>query len=575
LTAKDIKSIEKGVKRAIKENEVDLPHHLLKNMPSIPDVSRITPLRNDMRNLHLDDKFESNSFQAAQVILTDTAFCHFGLAFHIGSLPDDLRPYLVLFQELLFQSSLAIPGTKMTMRMDYREVAKYVSDAFVSHECGVGFGNSVFSVSYLCQLFTMFITCNPKDWDRAVRFVSQVLLFSEFSNDRIITIGKNLISDIVDTKRDGNSVMSAVANRVVCDPRFVATLGNNELAISIFEQESFLKKVVQDCESGSGHVVDQLNKVRMHLLSDSACLNFIRICVPFSFVSSDLSDKKFESLTHDVLRIWNSELEKNLIPLERKRKLEEAQYHPFPFPRIPYSLYHFDNRFSNSLLVPVAGLTTCYLTQFVPCDLLKSCKDPDYFPTVLLAEILSRTEGPLYTSIRGQGYAYGAYLNCFIWAGQLSFELYRTSEPKLALQSFYHILEELGTEVGFSKICSDYEIQTAQASIAYRWVSSGSTTSAIISTALRTTLQGFRNLKEHGEFVDQLYKVSRSDLKRCYEKYFKLFFTNSRVTVVTAPTGESVKTLKESFMDSSMRKDYQLDFTVYNLQDFGILEPPS
>jgi Zn-dependent M16 (insulinase) family peptidase len=569
MSSKDAAKIERQVKFAVKENEVNLSHPIFANMPSIPDVSKAASIDYEMENISLEE--ENGIFNYAQVVITDTAFCHFGFAIHIGDLPNELRQYLVIFQELLFQSSLSIPGLNGTIRMDYKEVAKYVSEVFVSHECGVGFGNSIFSVSYLGQLFTLFIAANPQDWDRALRFAIQVFLFSEFQNDRILTVAKNLISNIVDIKRDGSSVMSAVSNRIVCDPKHTEILGNNEAAISIFEQELFLKAIVKLCEEDSKEVIIQLEKLRSILLSNFSNLNFFRIATPFKFQIRNRAFRGLNEIATESCRIWNAEFEKfDTGKLGKKRKMLDSKASPFPFPRIPYSLKYFDSEFSKAVIVPVGGLTTCYLTQFVPCDLVKSYKDPDYFPTVLLAEILSRTEGPLYTGIRGQGFAYGAYLNCFIWAGQLSFELYRSSEPKLALECFYDILRELDTPKGLEKYCSDYEIHTAQASIAYRWASYGSTPTSVISTALRTSLHGFKELKEHSLFIQDLYKVTRQDLKRCFEKYFKLFFSDNRVTVLTTPTGDSVNVQQKSFQKNKrlQNKWYKIDFTVYNIKDF-------
>jgi hypothetical protein len=132
--------------------------------------------------------------------------------------------------------------------MEYQQVSKYCSEIFVSQECGVGFGNSLFSLSYLPQVLTVFMTCIPENWDRAVRFLVQTLFFSEFSKDRIVTVAKNLLSNILDIKRDGNSVLGAVSNRVSCSPAMASKLGSNECAISIFHQESFLKKIIKDFE---------------------------------------------------------------------------------------------------------------------------------------------------------------------------------------------------------------------------------------------------------------------------------------------------------------------------------------
>jgi Zn-dependent M16 (insulinase) family peptidase len=297
--------------------------------------------------------------------------------------------------------------------MDYQEVSKYSSSLFVSHECGVGFGNSIFSSSYLSQLLTLFATGQPQDFERMIRFVSQVFLFSVFTKERIVSIAKNLLSSLVDIKRDGNGVLSAVVDRVSMSTKFANRIGSNELAISIFKQEQFLKDVITQCKDGKEeNVIHSLNLLRQTLAKDSANYpSFIRLGVPneFSFLRNGQVSTCSE-IAKKCYSFWNSEFIKfsKKIDGSDKRKSKFNDDHSkkvttFPFPRIAFSFDQMEKEFSSSILVPVAGLSTSYLSQIVPCDLIKAPKHEDYFPALLLAELISKAEGPLYTGIRGQG----------------------------------------------------------------------------------------------------------------------------------------------------------------------------
>jgi Zn-dependent M16 (insulinase) family peptidase len=157
-------------------------------------------------------------------------------------------------------------------------------------------------------------------------------------------------------------------------------------------------------------------------------------------------------------------------------------------------------------------------------------------------------------------------LNCYLWSGQLSFELYRSSEPKKALLLFHDLIRELGTDSGFDRICTLFEIETAQASIAYRFASNQSTASTLISTCLRTSLQGYRDLDDYSSFISQLYKLTREDLKRVYKRYFTQFLSSitEPVTIMTCPAStEGVESLLLSF--SSF-----VAFKEQNLADFAL-----
>lgn len=175
--------IKHDIERVIAENGIDLTDDLIDKMPSIPDVSKAGKINSRMENIALSD----SRFATCQVVHTETSFIHFGIAISIGGLPEKLRKYLVLFQELMFQSHME---TDAGVIMDYKEVSKYASGLFVSHECGVGFGNSLFGVSYLSQVITLFATVGTRDWDKGLRFLIRVVMFTKFSKKRILSLGK-------------------------------------------------------------------------------------------------------------------------------------------------------------------------------------------------------------------------------------------------------------------------------------------------------------------------------------------------------------------------------------------------
>lgn len=51
-----------------------------------------------------------------------------------------------------------------------------------------------------------------------------------------------------------------------------------------------------------------------------------------------------------------------------------------------------------SILCPIKGIESSYLRQMVPCHITK--QHPDYYPVLVLTEVLSGTEGPLWNEIR-------------------------------------------------------------------------------------------------------------------------------------------------------------------------------
>lgn len=132
--------------------------------------------------------------------------------------------------------------------MEYKEVSRYASEVYISHECGVGFGNNLFGASSMTQLLTVYLTSELSDWERMIRFTAQVLMYTTFTKDRVLTIAKNLLSDLVDLKREGESVLSFVTTRVCLNADAASKAGANDLAISPFRQEAFLRRLIATCK---------------------------------------------------------------------------------------------------------------------------------------------------------------------------------------------------------------------------------------------------------------------------------------------------------------------------------------
>ena len=204
------------VEYAVKDNEVNIPESILEKLPCIPDATNVPRLRCDMKNILIEPK--NIPVTMGQLIRTETSFVHLRLGINIANLPDRLRPFLLLFQELLFQSPLVLPGCNgvKTITMDYRNVARYASEILISYEAAVGFGNELWTTNWLSDVFLVNASAMPADWERMVRFVAQVIMFSSFTEERIISIAKNLRSGLSEVKRDGNNVLTLVSSRLYC-----------------------------------------------------------------------------------------------------------------------------------------------------------------------------------------------------------------------------------------------------------------------------------------------------------------------------------------------------------------------
>ena len=290
----------------------------------------------------------------------------------------------------------------------------------------------------------------------------------------------------------------------------------NDLAISVFNQETFLKKIVTLVEEGkSDDIIKNLEEIQKCLLKPLEIIakeaedsksspiykkkeiipGFVQIAMPFDYEQDAI--KEFLGIWDRCYNIYvnHNKNQNKIVSVLDDETCQKVNYNnlfkitpTFPFPRKPFNIQSIDDA-HQSVMVPIAGLCTSFLIQYVESEVLSPIPNEDFYAVTILAELLTRTEGPLYTSIRGNGYAYDGSLCLYLWSGQLAFSLYDSSEPQKATMEFYQIIEEMNTDEGWAKICSDFHIDTAKASVVYKNVSSKSTASGVIYSYLRGALR--------------------------------------------------------------------------------------
>jgi Zn-dependent M16 (insulinase) family peptidase len=256
---------------------------------------------------------------------------------------------------------------------------------------------------------------------------------------------------------------------------------SNDQFISLFRQEEFLKSVVKMSKNDKEFqtVMNEVSSVQQSLLSSIPQVG------GFVQIASGQDSGKLSALESYFISEWKKEF--SVLVKRKKLNIQNQDMRsPFPFPRKPCLLSERDVNFGNAVMVPISGLQTSYLNQIVECDVLGT---EDHYPVVVLSELLSKTEGPLYAAIRGNGYAYGTSLDLFHWTGQLVFDLQDSSEPQRALVCFYEILEKLGTDTGFNEICSLFHLESAKACVSFRIMSQVATAGNVIFSSLRSSLR--------------------------------------------------------------------------------------
>ncbi|KAG0032753.1 hypothetical protein BGZ81_010152 [Podila clonocystis] len=667
------------VTEAVAANKVNMTPEIVAMMPPIADAAKVPTLPMSAHYISsAKSGIDSRPFKLVQVVETNTFFTHVKLCLPLTHLDEDLRPYLVLFQELIFQSSCAIPkfvqdkdGSEEIEfeHLDYQSLVTLVSNTLVSHEAAVGFGNDIFACSWLSELFVLACSAERSKYKEQCQLLLRVLMFTEFTEDRVLTVAKNLATQTVELKRDGADMLAMISTRMTTpvrdyelatkycrkmdmSPRSTTesaqlesptVILGNDMAISAFRQEPFLKRVVQELKQKTDQVpkiLSKLERIKQAMLQsisevvvnskrngNSAAAGFGQIGIPVGFGSEFGETKDPVGLLTEV---WDQELalyqattgysfvnsNGSQINNNKKRKPSEPFHQhqeqpnvrltkeaeeaaaraahmtlddesrtnepaveasglcPFPFPRTPYKPLASSSNGSNyapsSVLIPLESITSSFLVSIVPCDIVYHPDTAteenhlDHYATLLLCEILSRSEGPLYSAIRGNGYAYDASISVYLWTGQMAFEVRDAMDPIKAYDAFLDIIRLMDTDWE-AAVGGQFEMETAQASRAYQTIMERATAGGTLSWVLRGAVRGYQSVEELTKSNNYLYKVGVPDLKRVYHKYFKQFLNGRQglTTVLLTPPSPS-ESIKTHFAQ------YGIDFQEAALQDFEI-----
>ncbi|RKP24410.1 hypothetical protein SYNPS1DRAFT_23501, partial [Syncephalis pseudoplumigaleata] len=545
-------------RRAIDANKVDVPAELIAAMPAPPSVDRVPQLASEFQLRPMDNA--TGPFAAAQLITADTLFTHLQIGLPIAALPQHLRPWLVLFQSLMFESPLTIHGVMADLDistqgddddddgdvLDYREVATGMARDLVSYHASVGYGNQLLGMARLSDYFVLAGSCEHRNYRRMLSWLLGGLTGMQYDRERVSTIMRNLLSDISEMQRNGSNMIEAVLARVTTKKQlnsatahdragehFVAT-NQNDQHISLFRQRAFLKGVLGRLQTpqGMSEITAALDDIKSYLLSASCHAigesgqhelgGFLQIAAPSTEDHADMH-RQFLAAWKSVARTGAQ----TAVPTH-----VDSIRGPFPAPRSPYSV-DTDVQLvtpGGILVVPLSSITASYLACALPCDVLAPVDAPEHeghrekAAVSILCELLSRVDGPIYEAVRGKGYAYGASVSLYSWYGQLVYSVSEAQDPARALDAFWRILERL--ETCWDSVCDEHALDAARATVAYHWFSRRSACSGVISAAINDAFRGFASQHDQKQyFTRHLAAVRMDDLKHVYTKYFRPFIS--------------------------------------------------
>lgn len=460
------------------------------------------------------DEFSHPQFRQIHRVSVKTNFFHFLIAIDISNVSSDLKKYLVLFQELYFNSPVSNFLSQDNV-CSYQDVVKHLSSRLCSYDASVGFGNDTFSCSYLANYFIISANCLPSHFEDLIFIIHSIFAGILFVKERLV-VAKNLSSQLKESKRDSSDVLDSIVT-ILSRKSVMGSNGkksknieNIEKIISMFVQEEFLDGIsdrFNDENDSCDDVLNDLNSLKREILQSKG---FLHVAAPIEFEMKSF-DQKF-------LEIWSP----------KQQKLD----HHLSLPSSPSPIIFNDEM--PKLFYTLSSATSSNLTVQISCplhDLLLN-NIQEYVSILLVCQLLSRTEGPLYSLIRGEGLAYHASMYTSLWSGLICFDIGESVNLAASFCKFYHLMLQLIHEVQNnleSNVFDTKSLEMAKSATYFQFAEEHSSAPLTISYALKSALKGF--------FQDELYlatleRISLEDVRSAFLTYFSAFVDSSKVMAI-------------------------------------------
>jgi len=201
-----------------------------------------------------------------------------------SSIPEDLRPFLVLYLEAIFELPILRDGEVIP----HEEIVAQLERETVSYSSTAGFYGSTFSAKGFSQYVVINIKSPVSLYSKSIQWLKEILWQTQFTAERLKVEVKKITNDISYFKRNGNFVNSSAHNDLLFDKK-----NSNQGAMNFVRQQSFLSATLKKLKkkSTSSGVVSEMEKFRK-ILCDPKNL---RIQVVADFFKVSQPKKKWEN----------------------------------------------------------------------------------------------------------------------------------------------------------------------------------------------------------------------------------------------------------------------------------------
>lgn len=468
-------------------------------------------------------------------------------------IPEDLWSYLVLYQELLFQCDVDLvsnPEIKQILqcsddKISYQLLQKILNSKFNSYGINFGIENDTFSLGYCEEAMTWNVTLPSSSEISLIASISVLEVIatcSIFTSDRIKIISENLYNQIQDLQKDSYEVIEGILTTALHDldkssysSRSKKAKTHNqgkvfENSISMFNQKGFLKRIAR----GDSGVIEQTLK----------CLELIK-----EHVKVGLKNPSFIQIGSKASNLKEEALKISSLGVETRKGRNNFDVSNLP------KFGHLSLDSVRGFAYSIGDITASYMSFVVPCNVLPSDKIcietfTEFVSISLICQLLSVTEGPIYSAIRGRGLAYDASLTVSLWNGLLTFALNDSNDPVNAFKEFQKLMNTIDQEFRSERwnIIGEDSLKVAKSAFLYQMIEETATPAAMFNSCLRNYLRSIpmaSSSKELDPVTEFILQVTHADLSQAWFKHFPCLLDGKALAVLVVPKSISENVLNQ------------------------------
>uniref|UniRef100_A0A1I8BWY8 Peptidase_M16_C domain-containing protein n=1 Tax=Meloidogyne hapla TaxID=6305 RepID=A0A1I8BWY8_MELHA len=426
-----------------------------------------------------------------------------------NKIPSNLRKYMMLWAELLFQSGATIDNKNLT----YDEVAKLVTRDLVSSSVSMGI-SGVYS-----RFVTLQLRVDGNNYHKLAEWTHVFLKQLIPAPQRVLICAKKLANNAAEYKRDGNSMAHFLSSSMVYDKN------SNDFMFGYLSNEKFHRAIASSMENGKIDLIMQCLKD----LNDAILSALLNVHLVGNMQNLPKDERNGNAWT----------FLKNQDVLIEQQKCDPTDGQSW-------------TRLGEVNAISVGGSESSFLLR--KAKFSDNWTGASTISTLLLSQYICQSEGPLWNSVRGNGLAYDASIYVLPDRKTITLSLYRCSK----LTQAYEKTRETVLSILDGGL-DETEFEAAKRSLVCELVSGQST---IKSTAVSAILAVFRNVNT--EFTNYLcskiWNATKEDVLANGSPAIKDLFDDDKTITAIASNSSRKEEVKKLFPKVRMTKlgDLQL-----------------